>query len=159
MLDGDLVYELKTPWRDGTKAIVLSQMELIEKLAALVPPRYLHQTRYFGVFASASAMRPKIILKPHVKKGFVARSSGENNEENLERMSWSYLLKRTFKIDVERCLVCHAKILPENCVLYDCPEAIKKVLRVLGIKYHPPPIRPPRYERNEIYYEPTDFED
>ena len=140
---------------DGTRAIVLSQTEMIEKLAALVPPRYLHQTRYFGAFASACAIRPKIILRPHVKKGYVAAGA----DEKVERISWSYLLKRTFKIEVERCQVCHAKIKPENCVVYNDLESIKKVLKVLGIKYHPPPrLKPPRYKTNELVYEPTDAE-
>lgn len=149
---GDLVYQLKTPWHDGTNAIVLSQMELIEKLAALVPPRYLHQTRYFGAFASASKMRPKIIIRPHVKKGYVASGS-----KGAEKISWSWLLKRTFKLELQRCLVCHAKIKVENCVLYDDPIAIRKVMRVLGLKYHPPPRRPARYKSSEIIYEPTQF--
>ena len=34
-----LTYNLKTPWADGTTHLVLSPVELIEKLAALVPPR------------------------------------------------------------------------------------------------------------------------
>ena len=148
---GDLVYQLKTPWHDGTKAIVLTQMEMIEKLAALVPPRYLHQTRYFGAFASASKMRPKIIIRPHVKKGYVA-----SGPQSVERISWSWLLKRTFKLDLQRCLVCHTKIKVENCVLYDDPIAIKKVMWVLGLKYHPPPRRPARYKSNEFVYEPID---
>ena len=37
--DETLVFQLKTPWADGTTSLVLSPTELIEKLAALVPPR------------------------------------------------------------------------------------------------------------------------
>ena len=33
-----LSFALKTPWRDGTTHLVLSPSELIEKLAALIPP-------------------------------------------------------------------------------------------------------------------------
>jgi hypothetical protein len=35
---GDYVYELKSQWSDGTKAVLLSREELYEKLAALIPP-------------------------------------------------------------------------------------------------------------------------
>ena len=39
---GDIKIALKTPWSDGTTAIILSPTELIEKFAALVPyPHYL----------------------------------------------------------------------------------------------------------------------
>lgn len=37
--NGDLLYELKTPWSDGTTAILLSPEELCEKVPALVPPQ------------------------------------------------------------------------------------------------------------------------
>ena len=39
LIDADhLTFRLKTPWSDGTTHLVLSPLELIEKLAALVPP-------------------------------------------------------------------------------------------------------------------------
>ena len=39
ILDADhLSFALKTPWSDGTSHLLLSPMELLEKLAALVPP-------------------------------------------------------------------------------------------------------------------------
>src|SRR5690606_34582363 len=87
--DGDLVYTLKTPWSDGTESVQLSQHEAIEKLVALIPPPYVHMTRYFGVLSSHSKWRRQIVLKPHVKKGFVATTSGD-----VERMTWAKLLKR-----------------------------------------------------------------
>ncbi len=37
-----LCFALKTPWSDGTRHLLLSPMELLEKLAALVPPPRLH---------------------------------------------------------------------------------------------------------------------
>ncbi len=147
--DGDLVYELKSAWHDGTRAILLSQMEIIEKLAALVPPKYLHTSRQFGVFAPNSSMRRDVVLKPHVRKGFVASADGST----VERLSWSILLKRTFRLDVERCMSCQAPIRPENCVLFDDPKSIRKVMKVLAIEYHPPPVRQARCKQGELFYE------
>ena len=38
-IDADhLTFRLKTPWSDGTTHLLLSPLELIEKLAALIPP-------------------------------------------------------------------------------------------------------------------------
>ena len=44
-----LSFALKTPWSDGTSHLLLSPMELLEKLAALVPSPRFHPLRYHGV--------------------------------------------------------------------------------------------------------------
>jgi hypothetical protein len=41
--DGRLLYRLKHRWRDGTTHVVFEPLELLEKLAALVPPRRFHR--------------------------------------------------------------------------------------------------------------------
>ena len=43
-----LVFSLKTHWADGTCQLLLSPQELLEKLAALVPPPRLNLVRYHG---------------------------------------------------------------------------------------------------------------
>ena len=42
--DGRLWYRLKRRWRDGTRGLVFEPLELIERLAALVPPPRFHLT-------------------------------------------------------------------------------------------------------------------
>ncbi len=44
-----LEFTLKTPWPDGTTALLLSPQERLEKRASLVPPPRLHLIRYHGV--------------------------------------------------------------------------------------------------------------
>jgi hypothetical protein len=46
--DGDLMYRFNGPWSDGTTGIKLSPLELLEKLAALVPLPRAHLVRYGG---------------------------------------------------------------------------------------------------------------
>lgn len=74
----DRVYTLKRQWSDGTEAIRMSVPEVIEKLVSLIPPPYVHASRYFGILASHSKWRRKIILRPEVKKGFVASLDGQD---------------------------------------------------------------------------------
>ena len=136
--DGDLVYELKSPWRDGTEAIQLSHAEFFEKLAALVPPPYSHTNRYFGVLSSHSEWRSRIIIKPGIKKGFVAVGDG-----SPERMNWGRLLKRTFKIDVTACPGCKRRIYPDHLEVIATQPEIRLVLLMLNLPPDPPPIRPP----------------
>ena len=46
--DGRLLYRLKHRWRDGTTHVIYEPLELIERLAALVPPPRFNVTRYSG---------------------------------------------------------------------------------------------------------------
>ena len=58
LASGHLAYRMKTPWRDGTTHVTMSDGELLEKLAALVPAPRFHLVRYFGILASAAKQRP-----------------------------------------------------------------------------------------------------
>ena len=57
---GHVRYTLKTPYRDGTTHIVLEPLDLMARLAALVPPPRMHLTRYHGVFAPHSKLRAAV---------------------------------------------------------------------------------------------------
>ena len=54
---GQVVLQLKSPWRDGTTHLVMSPLELMQRLAALVPRPRLHLIRFHGALASTSAVR------------------------------------------------------------------------------------------------------
>ncbi|HEX5420337.1 MAG TPA: transposase, partial [Gammaproteobacteria bacterium] len=58
--DGNVLYTLKTPYRNGTTHIVLEPLDFLARLAALVPPPRIHLTRYHGLFAPASALRAAV---------------------------------------------------------------------------------------------------
>ena len=51
---GQVRYTLKTPYRDGTTHIVLEPLDLMARLAALVPTPRMHLTRYHGPAQSVS---------------------------------------------------------------------------------------------------------
>ena len=57
---GHVRYTLKTPYRDGTTHIVLEPLDLMARLAALVPPPRMHLTRFHGVFAPHSKLRAAV---------------------------------------------------------------------------------------------------
>jgi len=58
---GQVVLTLKTPYREGTTHIVMSPLEFIQRLAALVPRPRLHLIRFHGVLAPNARPRPAII--------------------------------------------------------------------------------------------------
>ena len=58
--NGNLVSTFTTPWSDGTTGITLSPVELLAKLAALVPLPRVHLVRYGGCLAPHSGLRGAI---------------------------------------------------------------------------------------------------
>jgi len=61
MADGRLLYELRHRWNDGTTHVAFEPLELIDRLAALVPPPRFHTVRYHGVLASRSKHRSEVV--------------------------------------------------------------------------------------------------
>jgi hypothetical protein len=150
--DGDLVYRLRHVWADGTEAVELSQMEFLEKLVALIPPPNSHLTRYHGALSSHSKIRPLIILKPGFTKGFVTEL-GATDEEMIVRLTWSRLMRKTFKRDVMVCPACGARIRSKNCIAVNEASSIQRILRYLGQNEHPPPIKPARRTIRELDFD------
>ncbi|MEK7230739.1 MAG: transposase, partial [Pseudomonadota bacterium] len=58
---GQVVLKLKTPYRDGTSHIVMSPLEFMQRLAALVPRPRLHLIRFHGVLAPHAKLRAVIV--------------------------------------------------------------------------------------------------
>ena len=62
---GQVVLQLKSPYKDGTTHIVMEPLEFMERLAALVPrARVLHLIRFHGVLAPNAKLRSKIVPAP-----------------------------------------------------------------------------------------------
>ena len=59
--DGQLAIRLKKRWRDGTTCVLFSPQELMEKLAALVPPPRFHLVRYHGVLGPSARARREVV--------------------------------------------------------------------------------------------------
>lgn len=57
---GHIRYALKTPYRDGTRHVILEPMDFIARLAALAPKPRINLTRYHGVFAPNSHLRARV---------------------------------------------------------------------------------------------------
>ena len=55
--DGQLVYRFPKPQPDGTTQVRLTPLELLDRLAALIPPPRIHRLRYHGVLAPNAPLR------------------------------------------------------------------------------------------------------
>jgi ribosomal protein S27E len=86
---GHVRYELKTPYRDGTTHIVLEPLDLMARLAALVPPPRMHLTRFHGVLAPHSKCRAAVrsrSLPASKSRGSSRRSSGTLSARQRSRI-------------------------------------------------------------------------
>jgi hypothetical protein len=137
--DGDLLYTFTRPWSDGTTGIKLSPLELIEKLAALVPLPRQHQVRYGGCLAPHSHVRAAIIP--------TSRQQGADEPESTTaspNWTWARLLKRVFSIDMARCPVCQQGTLRIIAAITE-RSVIQKILRHLKLAVDPPPLAPAQH--------------
>ncbi|MGH8654631.1 MAG: transposase [Gammaproteobacteria bacterium] len=74
---GEVVVELKSPYHDGTTHIVMSPLEFLQRLAALVPRPRLHLIRFHGVLAPHAKLRPAIIPSASIDANAPAAEQGE----------------------------------------------------------------------------------
>jgi transposase-like zinc-binding protein/putative transposase len=135
---GDLVSIFTHPWSDGTTGIRLSPVELLEKLAALVPLPHVHLVRSGGCLAPHSHLRGSVIPTP--------RQQGVEEQEAMitsPQWNWARLLKRVFALEMTRCPFCQRGVLRIIAIITQS-EVINKILRHLKRAVDPPPIAPAR---------------
>jgi len=141
---GDLVYTFTHPWSDGTTGIRLSPMELLEKLAALVPLPRVHLVRYGGCLAPHSSLRGAIIPTPR-QQGV----GGDEANTGTPPWSWARLLGRVFALDMTTCPFCRRGSLRIMATITH-EAVITRILRHLNLASVPPPIVPTR-SRQETF--------
>jgi hypothetical protein len=131
------VLQLKSPWRDGTTHMVMSPLELMQRLAALVPRPRLHLIRFHGVLAPHAKLRAQIVPSAPDAHQACDHHAQSPPASAPARMSWACLLKRVFDIDMERCPNCggHLKII---AAIVD-PALITKILTHLHLPARAPP--------------------
>jgi len=110
--DGVYEYSLRRRWSDGTVALILEPMELMEKLVALVPRPRLHLIRYFGVFAPNHGWRKEVV--PAIPDGEQDDGApGWRPAGGLVpgsgHVDWAKLLKRVWAVDVLTCVRCGSR--------------------------------------------------
>jgi len=138
---GDVVLQLKSAWRDGTTHIVMSPLEFMQRLAALVPRPRLHLIRFHGVLAPHAKLRAAIVPTPALTTPAHAADCAHAPGAST-RMSWARLLKRVFDIDIERCPQCGGNL--KIIAAIEEPAVIERILTHLGLAAQPPPRTPAR---------------
>ena len=146
--DGEVLYELKTPYSDGTSRIRMNPLEFLEKLVALVPPPKIHLIRYHGCLAPHSTLRSRIVPKPADEKEDEPERLSEHEDSRYHgsrpyRISWAKILSRVFLTDFEHCEKCGGKMKIISAIMD--ADIIRRILTHIGVSPDPPKLSPPRF--------------
>jgi hypothetical protein len=124
---GNIRYQLKTPYRNGTTHVIFEPLDFIAKLAALVPKPRVNLTRFHGVFAPNSKHRA-LVTPPKRGRGNQARVVEERPApaERRASLTWAQRLKRVFNIDTKTCSECTGAVQVIACI--EDPKVIRQIL-------------------------------
>jgi len=131
-------------WRDGTTHVALEPLELVEKLAALVPPPMSNLLRYHGILVPAARWRPFVVpFDPEATNSVHHSGCGAGKQldhpessqkpRRCHRRNYAELMKRVLE-----CECCGGRM--RILAAIHSPEAMKKILECLGLPSRAPPI-------------------
>ncbi len=125
--DGRIEFRLKRTWKGGVRSLIFAPLDLIARLAALIPLPRTHMRRFYGVFGPAHPLRSRVVPPPPCAD----RTEQPVAPKRPARMTWSDLLKRTFEIDALRCPRCSGPLRLITAVLE--PTAIQAILAAIHL--------------------------
>ena len=126
-------------------ALLPTSLELITKIAALVPPPRAHRHRTYGVLASNASLRSVVTaLAPAAvpPAPASAASSGEPCHRAASRYLWAMLLARIYEALPLSCPICHSQM--RIIAFINDPGTVGKILDHIGEPTQPPRIAPAR---------------
>ena len=144
-----LVYRNPKPVRGtapGTRpaALVLTPLELITKIAALVPPPRAHRHRYYGVLAPNAPLRAAVtaLAPAAVPPAPTIATHEEPRHRAVARYLWAMLLARIYEAFPLQCPICHTVM--RIIAFVNDASTVKKILDHIGESTQPPRIAPAR---------------
>jgi len=112
--------------------IVMSPLEFMQRLAALVPRPRLNLIRFHCVLAPNTKLRSQITPGEKVNKSGPSDATDDAPHSSASAcISWECLLKRVFDIDMEHCPHCGANMKIITAILES--SAITQILGQLGL--------------------------
>jgi hypothetical protein len=151
-----LLYHLPKPTVDGRVALSLTPLELIDRLAALIPPPRVHRHRYAGVLAPNSPWRHEVTAWAEAGAGAEAEgvivqpgpptpsyeAPAAPAHRSPARYLWALLLARIYEAFPLVCPVCQSEM--RLIVFVTDSASITRILEHLGEPTRPPPLSPAR---------------
>ena len=142
-----LVYESVKPRAGGSVSLMLTPLELSERLAALIPPPRRHRHRYYGVLAPNAPLRSAVTAlagagaaAPGARTPVVAAAAAaaaptapsampEQQRSpffrRAARYAWAVLLARIYEIFPLRCPKCGAEMRIIAFIITEAPKCAR----------------------------------
>ncbi len=161
--DEQVIYHLPKPTPDGRTVLHLTPLELIGRIAALVPSPRVHRHRYYGVLAPNARLRPAVIALVCTDDGDASggttadanlpeNSGDETLQRSPARYLWAMLLARLYEVFPLICPLCGGQM-RIIAFITDGP-VIRNILEHIGEPPRPPPIAtargPPEWDMEEV---------
>jgi hypothetical protein len=159
-----ILYILPKPDPAGRTALRLSALELLDRLAKILPPPRIHRHRYHGVFAPNAPLRPLVTARAQKDNALATQLPGPDPElplrspasppepEKPPRQSsdtatprpsrWAALLARIYEVFPLICPTCQAPL--TFIAFLTEPEPITQILAHIGEPTSPPLTHPAR---------------
>jgi hypothetical protein len=129
--EGQVTYRLAKADKKGRTVVVMSPMELMARLSALMPAPRFALRRCFGLLASGAKRRAEVV--PHKKVTPCRHDHGDNSpppKRPPTLVPWRDLLQRIGGISALECPNCLATMVP--IALIQDPEGVTRYLAHLG---------------------------
>jgi len=165
-----LVYRLPEPDVHGRQELRLTPIELLERLARLVPPPRIHRHRYHGVLAPNARLRSTVVsmgrpmldesqvnaepppsagpashsVAPpgHAQKLAPTGPLAATPRSQSSRMLWVQLLARIYEVLPLLCPVCGGDMRIISFITV--PSTVERILLHLDLPHRPPRVSPAR---------------
>ena len=168
--DARLVYQLPEPDLHGREVLRLTPLELLERLARLVPPPRIHRHRYHGVLAPNARLRSTVVSigRPGPDEIAVDAEScpapdppshpvapprpscptapsttlAPTPPSRSTRMGWAQLLARIYEVLPLLCPACGGEMRILSFITL--PSTLERILLHLDLPHRPPRVAPAR---------------
>lgn len=157
--DARLLYRLPKPTPEGRTALHVTPLELLERLARLIPPPRIHRHRYHGVLAPNARLRARVVgmgrgettedAAPQVsteEAGAEGALTGSSDppprSRSPSRIPWARLLARIYQILPLLCPSCGGQTRIVSFLTE--PATVQRILLHLDLPHRPPPVAPAR---------------
>jgi hypothetical protein len=153
-----LLYRLPGPTPDGRTVLLLSPLELLQRLACLVPPPRVHRHRHHGVLAPNARLRPQVIAlrEGELEDGPPVADDAVESSESPEshatetspssarsaRIRWAQLVARIYEVLPLLCPSCGGQM--RILAFLTDPPVVRSILVHLDLPHRPPPVAPAR---------------
>ena len=149
--EGQVVLRLRHPWSDGTTHLLFNPLELLERLAVLIPRPRINLILYHGVLGPRGAW-PALVVgfgntahrgeASATEPALDSPCGRERRPPGEEARRWADLMRRTFGLDVLACPRCGGRF--RLIALIEDASVIERMLRHLHLPTELPAPRPGR---------------